>query len=111
MIQLETTQTVPLALGEDGAIRITGSRVTLDTIVHHFSWSSTAEQIAQKFPSLHLSDIYGVIAYYLSHRQAVEEYLTSRRQEAKDLRRTIQASQDSAGIRQRLLACSPKPPE
>jgi hypothetical protein len=40
------------------------------------------EQIVYMFEGLRLADIYGVIAYYLSHQDTVEEYL--RDQEAKD---------------------------
>jgi hypothetical protein len=36
MTMLETTQTVPLTLTEDGMTRTTGSRVSLDSIIHHF---------------------------------------------------------------------------
>ena len=43
MIELETVQTVPLIAGEDGVIRITGSRVTLDSIVGQFKRGATAE--------------------------------------------------------------------
>lgn len=81
MMTLETTQTVPLMLTDDGTIRITGSRVSLDSIIHHYHLGATAEQIACKFQGLWLADIYAAIAYYLSHRAAVEEYL--REQEAK----------------------------
>lgn len=106
MMKLETTQTLPLTLTEDGTIRITGSRVSLDSIVHHFQIGATAEQIAQKFPSLQLVDIYGAITYYLSHRDTVEEYLRARACTADEIRRLIEASQDTAGIRERLLARS-----
>lgn len=81
MITLETTQAVPLILTADGTIRIKGSRVSLDSIVYHFNLGATAEQIAHKFPSLELADIYAVITYYLNHRETVDEYL--RRQEAE----------------------------
>src|SRR5205823_4576432 len=81
MMTLETTQTVPLTLTDEGTIRITGSRVSLDSIIHHYDLGATAEQIACKFQGLRLADIYAAIAYYLSHRGAVEEYL--RQQEAK----------------------------
>jgi len=43
MIELETKQTVPLTAGEDGVIRITGSRVTLDSIVSQFKRGATAD--------------------------------------------------------------------
>src|SRR6266581_2658401 len=65
MIELETTQTVPLTAGEDGVIRITGSRVTLDSIVSQFRRGATAEEIQHDFPSLSLREIYGAISYFL----------------------------------------------
>ncbi|MGH9941627.1 MAG: DUF433 domain-containing protein [Pyrinomonadaceae bacterium] len=75
MATIETTQSVPLTVWEDGSIRLAGSRVTLDSIVHQFSLGATAEQIADSFPPLALADIYAVIAYYLTHQSEVEEYL------------------------------------
>ena len=90
MDTLETTQAVPLTRTKDGAIRITGSRVSLDSLVHHFKLGSTAEQIAQKFPSLALSDVHAVIAYYLTHRDAVEEYLQQQEAEGDAVRHKIE---------------------
>ncbi len=81
MTTLETTQIVPLTVTDEGTIRVTGSRVSLDSIIHHYKLGATAEQIACKFEGLELADIHLVIAYYLRHRDAVEEYL--RQQEAK----------------------------
>src|SRR2546422_9401653 len=75
MAALEETLSVPLTVTEPGTLRIKGSRVSLDSIVHHFKLGATAEQIAQSFPSLSLGDVYAAIAYYLAHREAVEEYL------------------------------------
>ena len=81
MTTLETTQTLPLRLTEDGTIRIANSRVSLDSVVYHYKLGASAEQIAQKFPALDIADIYAAITYYLHHEEAVEEYL--RQQEAK----------------------------
>src|SRR5207249_2068886 len=89
MVELETTQTVPLTVGDDGTVRITGSRVTLDSIVHQFKSGATAEQIQDDFPSLALRDIYSTIAYYLQHTQAVEEYLREQEQAAAQTRQEI----------------------
>jgi uncharacterized protein (DUF433 family) len=80
MIELETIQTVPLTAGEDGVIRITGSRVTLDSIVSQFKRGATAEEIQHAFPSLSLREIYGAISYYLEHTDRVEEYLRAQAQ-------------------------------
>jgi uncharacterized protein (DUF433 family) len=82
MVKLEKTMTAPLTQWEDGTIRVTGSRVPIDSILYHFKLGSVPEQIVYMFEGLRLVDIYGVIAYYLSHQDTVEEYL--RDQEAKD---------------------------
>lgn len=69
MSKLATTLAVPLTRWEDGSIRVTGSRVPIDTVIHHFKLGATAEEIGYKFPSLQLADIYGVIHYYLTRRE------------------------------------------
>ena len=102
MAELESTQAVPLTLGEDGVIRLTGSRVTLDTVVHQFQQGATAEQIQEDFPSLSLRDLYGAIAYYLQHTPAVDQYLRQQAHAADALRRDIEGRQDSTGLRERL---------
>jgi len=91
MITLEPTMSVPLEATEFGTLRIKGSRVSLDSIIHHFKLGATAEQIAQSFPSLNLADIYAAIAYYLTHREAVEEYLRQQEAEADALQQQIEA--------------------
>ena len=108
MAILEETQIVPLALTEGGTIRIKGSRVSLDSIVYHFKLGATAEQIAHKFPSLELADIYAAITYYLNHREAVEEYLQQQEAEGDAIQERIEADPQyrtaMEGQRERLLA-------
>ena len=108
MTTLEKTQTLPLRLTEDGTIRVADSRVSLDSVVHHYKLGASAEQIAQKFPALELADVYAAITYYLNHEEAIEEYL--RQQEAKgdEVQKKIEADpqyqKNSAEFRARLLA-------
>ena len=102
MVALETTQAVPLTLGEDGTIRITGSRVTLESVIHQFKNGATAEQIQEDFPSLKLGDIYSAIAYYLRHSAAVEEYLSQQDTAAAETRQEIESHQDTSALRERL---------
>jgi Protein of unknown function (DUF433) len=45
---------------------VRGTRVTLDAIVIAFHAGATAEEIAQKFPTVTLADVYQVIAHYLN---------------------------------------------
>ena len=108
MTTLETTQAVPLRLTPDGTIRLASTRVSLDSVVHHYMLGATAEQIAQKFPALDLADVYAAITYYLTHVDEVEDYL--RRQEAKgnEIQKRLEADPEyqkrSANMRSRLLA-------
>ncbi|MEW5830264.1 MAG: DUF433 domain-containing protein, partial [Chloroflexota bacterium] len=46
------TQPLPLAVDIDGVVRISGTRVTLDTVIYAFLDGATAEEIAQQYPSL-----------------------------------------------------------
>jgi uncharacterized protein (DUF433 family) len=52
----------PLTTGPDGAVRVTGTRVSLETIVTAFDAGATAEEIAQQYASVDLASIYAVIS-------------------------------------------------
>src|SRR5437867_1421596 len=71
-MQLELSQTMPLIQWEEGTIRITETRVTLDVITQQFKLGATAEQIHDSFPAASLKDTYGAIYYYLAHTEAVD---------------------------------------
>jgi len=94
MFALQETISMPLVITEHGTIRIKGSRVSLDSIVHHFKLGATAEQIVQSFPSLSLSDVYSSIAYYLTHRQEIEEYLQEQETAADALQEQLESNPD-----------------
>ena len=107
MIALEETLSMPLVVTELGTIRIKGSRVSLDSIIHHFKLGATAEQIVQSFPSLRLGDVYSSIAYYLTHRQEIEEYLQQQEIAADALHQQLESNPDYqadiAELRSRIL--------
>ena len=86
---LDSKQDVPLSISEDGAIRITGSRVSLDSVLHCYQQGATAEEIALRFPALRLADIHSCLAYYLNHLDKVGEYLDRQRDMADDLQKRI----------------------
>ena len=94
MVALEETISIPLVVTEQGTIRIKGSRVSLDSIVHHFKLGATAEQIVQSFPSLSLGDVYSSIAYYLTHRQEIETYLEQQKVAADNLQEQLESDPD-----------------
>ena len=102
MTELNMSQAIPLTRGEDGVFRITGTRVPLDSIVHEFKDGATPEQIQEDFPSVTLSDIYSVVAYYLQHSRAVEDYLSAQAQAAKEVRHEVESRVDTRGLRERL---------
>lgn len=110
MITLEATISAPLTQWEDGTIRITGSRVPIDTVIHHFKLGATAEEIGYKFTSLRLADIYGAIYYYLAHRTEVEEYLREQELGADAVQQRIESDPEyqrsKAEMLERLLSRS-----
>lgn len=65
----------------DGAYVVGGTRVSLDSIVYAFLDGQSAEAIAQAFPVLSLEQVYGAITYYLAHRDDIDRYLETRRQD------------------------------
>jgi uncharacterized protein (DUF433 family) len=108
MSTLETTQSIPLACSEDGTIRLAGTRVSLDSVVHHFKLGATAEEIAQKFAPVELADVYAAITYYLTHRDAVEEYLHQQEEEGDAMQARIESApgyqEKMSELRERILA-------
>ncbi len=93
----------PIREEESGILRVGPSRVSLETVILDFQEGSSPEAIVQHYPSLALSDVYGVIAYYLRHRDEIERYLIQREQLACEVQERIEARQpDLSAIRQRL---------
>jgi uncharacterized protein (DUF433 family) len=108
MMDWNTNIVAPLSVTDDGTMRITGTRVSLDSIIHHFKLGATAEEIVCKFPSLRLADVYAVIAYYLNKREVVESYLHQQETDADAIQQQIESAPDyqatKAELRKRLLA-------
>lgn len=98
------TEPIPLAEDTDGVVRVSGTRVTLDTVVTAFNEGATAEEIVYQYPSLPLADVYAVISYYLRQRANVEAYMRKRQQLGADVRKQNEARFSSQGVRERLMA-------
>ena len=60
---------------EQGVMRVSHTRVMLDSIVAGFEQGHSPETIQQQYPALGLEEVYGAITYYLAHRDEVEAYL------------------------------------
>lgn len=97
-------QPIPLTTSPEGVVRITGTRVPLETVVRAFHQGVTPEEIVQDFPSVSLAQIYAVLAYYLAHRADVDAYVAERVAFSEQARLAHEARFDPTGIRARLLA-------
>ncbi|HZS45316.1 MAG TPA: DUF433 domain-containing protein [Blastocatellia bacterium] len=102
MVRLEEKQDVPLVLTNDGAIKIRGSRVTLDSIIYSFKQGDTPVQIQEAFPTLSLGDVFGAIYYFLEHTDVIEEYLRNREKEGEETRRIIESQTDNPVLSERI---------
>jgi len=95
-----------------GVWRIAGTRISLDSVIYSFLDGATPEEICQDFSSLSLAQVYGVIAYYLKHREKVDAYLKTQEQAAEKLRQELRTRHRDflRDLRQRLLAHRQSPP-
>jgi uncharacterized protein (DUF433 family) len=92
MIVLPETITLPMKMDDGGLIRVSGRRVTLDSILACYHKGYTPEQIHESFDVVPLEDVYAVIGYYLSHREEVDAYLKANQEEGERIRAEIEAS-------------------
>jgi len=104
MAEALTTEPVPLVFGDDGVMRVRGTRVTLETVWSAFADGATAEEIAQRYQSISLAGAYQVIGYCLRHASELEPYLVRRRQDIRETRRSNDSIWPPVGIRDRLAA-------
>ncbi len=76
----------------EGAYRIAGTRVSLDSIVYAFNEGQSPETIAQSFPVLELEQVYGAITFYLAHRSEIDAYLEQAKREYETARQAERAA-------------------
>jgi len=85
----------PLRRGEDGAVRIGNSRVSLDLVVQQYENGMTPEEMVRAYDTLQLADVYAAISYYLRHCDEVRAYLTRQQEEANQLEAKIESDRPS----------------
>ncbi len=96
--------TIPFEIKANGVAFISGTRVTLDSLIYSFLEGATAEEIVQRYPSLDLADVYSAIGYYLHNRSEIDEYLQRSIAESVAVKRENESRFAPEGIRDRLLA-------
>jgi uncharacterized protein (DUF433 family) len=95
----------PIRKDATGAFRIGNTRVLLELVVRAFQDGATPEAIVQRYPTVSLAEVYGVVAYYLRDQAAVEAYLAEREQLAMEVEhRVAPMAGDLTAIRARLQA-------
>jgi uncharacterized protein (DUF433 family) len=92
-----------------GGYYVTGSRVSLASVIFEFRNGVSPETIRQNFPSLSLAQVYGAIAFYLNHPDESDAYLQSLSEKWKELERMGQQPSEElqkkvTQARERLLA-------
>ena len=86
-------QNVPLRTDDQGVVRVGNTRVLFELVVRSYLQGHTPEEIVRQYSTLELADVYGALAYFLQHRDQVEEYLEQREEQAAEVRRKL----DEAG--------------
>ena len=60
-----------------GQTRIDGTRITVQRIATLYKQGQSAEEIAQTYPHLSLSQVYAALAYYHANRAEIESALAT----------------------------------
>jgi uncharacterized protein (DUF433 family) len=59
----------------DGEITLQGHRIGLYHLVEHYNEGESAEMLAARYPTLPLSLVHKVLAFYLDNRSEVDSYV------------------------------------
>jgi uncharacterized protein (DUF433 family) len=74
----------------DGGYYVPGSRVSLSSIISVFLEGASPEKIRESFPTLTLAQVYGTLAFYLSHPTESQAYLRENKELWEELERKAQ---------------------
>jgi len=90
----------------DGGYRITGTRVSLDSVVYAWMGGLSPESIVDSFPSLTLEQVHGALAFYLANQEEIDNYIRQGETEFNELRQKLsqQLRQTKAPLYQKLIA-------
>ena len=85
-------------------IRIKGHRIGIETILFDYiNKAMTAEEIAQKWTTLTLEQVYATILYYLHNKERVDAYLTELIEHGRRMREEQERNPTPAMLRLRQL--------
>jgi uncharacterized protein (DUF433 family) len=87
---------------DDGFLQVTGHRIGLHHILRQYLEGASAEMIAAHYPTLGLSLIHRVIAFYLDNQAEVDAYMTAHDQEIQQQMSCARKPPSIVELRQRL---------
>ncbi len=104
MIAIPDKYPVPLYRDPNGKIRVSGTRVLLELVIHAYLRGETAEEIVDSYSTLKLSDVYVVLAYYITHQSEIDIYLRDADKRADQIQQQVEAnySPETRAFRTRL---------
>ena len=70
----------------DGGYYVSGTRVSLDSVVYGFLRGESPEGIVESFPAVSLEQVHGALAFYLGNRATIDAYLEEEEAEFVRLR-------------------------
>jgi uncharacterized protein (DUF433 family) len=84
-------------------IRIKGHRIGIESVLYEYIHRSrTPEQIAERFPTLTLDEIYATILYYLRNKEAVSAYIADWLEYGEQARRAQEQDPSFQRLREKL---------
>ena len=95
--------TVPLVQLETGGVRVRNSRVTLETIVIRSQMGDTVERIHRGYPTVSVSQIKEILAWYHANKAEADEYLQQIEEEWEKLRLRLESQPGFKERREKLL--------
>ena len=85
-------------------IRIKGSRIGIETVLYDYIYRQlTPEEIAERYISINLEQVYATILYYLHNKEAVEKYLEAWLEHGRRMREEQEKNPDPVILRLRAL--------
>jgi uncharacterized protein (DUF433 family) len=97
--------TVPLVQWEDGSVRVQNSRVTLETIVIRKQMGDTVRRIHRGYPTVSVSQIKEILAWYFDNKAEADEYLQEVEAEWEKWRQWIENQPGYKERHEKLLRC------
>lgn len=83
----------------NGSYYVTGTRVSLDTLVYLYREGASPEGIQDELRSLSLEQIHGALAFYLANRQSVDENIAEGERELNRRVPSLEASNPELSAR------------